>query len=242
MLPPMAIRERLSSACPDPAEGGPIRPGTAAGSGFRFHLLFGDDTASVPMSYEDLVARCAEEPRSLEEALISGDGVGWISFFRFAVLTGQEHLVSSHQRPLARRARISKIGFGPLLDSFRERRATGSLILEPLGGSKVLGARREIHLLEGRATFVYSDAVDLSMPAILESMGVLNAADCPALFQTVVRQRRFLDEVAVADRSLRDELWVRAMKRRLREISRWADGNWAFDNNVLPLARRSFTP
>jgi serine/threonine-protein kinase len=101
----------------------------------------------------------------------------------------------------------------------------------------------ELHLVDGRPTFVDTNDLALQLPHLLVDQGVLRGDDLPLLVSEAWAHEARLEEVARWMKGVTFETHRPAiMRRRLREMLAVAEGTWVLDRGFPPPDERAFAP
>jgi hypothetical protein len=214
-----------------PFEGGP-----------PFFVRNRDGSVLGPMSFGELTRhlerRAAVPPRD-----VSGDGVVWIDLPTFASLSGLDYLAPDPVpvRNVTMLGMLEKRSLVATLARLARSRSTGRLVIMETGSGKV--QRREIDVIQGAPTFVYSDRPDLQLPSLLVRRELVPQALLPEIANQVLRsQEPFIDVVLRRTGVDVFQHWPALMGERFAEIFSWRYGKFAFDASAMLRASTPFTP
>lgn len=182
-----------------------------------------------PLDYREFIAACETETRHAAEIEVSADGQRWLSLPHFARLVGLDYLAPEH-RPVLNATLVDTIAQKSLataLATLAHRRETGRFVVTS-------GAmRREIEVLHGAPTFVYTERADLQLPVLGARREVFPRERVPELVHASLESQLRLEEVA------RERVGVvlalhrpRLMRDRLTEIFRWRQGRYSFETTT----------
>jgi hypothetical protein len=190
-----------------------------------------------PCSLAQIERYLAVDAHRATQLAISTDHEDWLETWRFGLLTGQEHLIGSNRELPAKPAfegELRKRSLASVLAYLRSRVASGILVV--IGDrSTPMGSRREIHVSNGRPTFVYADIKPLSIPALLVKHKLLQKDLVEQVVHATLALREFVDRVAsrVAGIDVK-QYWPLVMRDRLAEVFEWKAGRFAFDPTANP--------
>ena len=199
-----------------------------------------------PLTWSELthVLRMEASDGNPEDSSISADRKSWIAASRFVRLAGIEAILQGNDS-LPHTARfqghLSHRSVASLFAAISHRSTTGRLMLRVEDNKQ--SARFDIHVDEGRPTFVFTNEPHLQLPNLLIVKGILAEDKLPQYIGTVLRTAKTLEE-AVRNHVQFDVAEYRGavMKERLRHLLGWRNGRFAFDESAQPASRRPFAP
>jgi eukaryotic-like serine/threonine-protein kinase len=203
-----------------------------------------------PCQYADIIGIIKKEGEAGNSAKISlsADGKTWMRADTFVRLTGQEallHGVAPAEK--ARRSAPSGAIGGPsaitgLFGRLARERPTGRLSFTN-GDPFAESTQAEIHLVNGKPTFVFVTDPALQLPELLVKKGLVDQKLIPGIVHLVLAEERTLEDV-VERRTLIDVRSYRAtfMKDRLLCIYNWKKGSYSFNPDALPASAHPFAP
>lgn len=193
-----------------------------------------------PISYERveqyLLAAAPNIPPRLR---ISSDEVDWIDLDLFAKLSSQEFMIKPPPLPQSRNfeGELKRRSVTAILAALAARGQSGRLVLE--------GERpnqwREIHLEEGRPSYVLSNAPEHRLPELLAQHAMLTREGTGALLHGVLGSKLTIEQIASQHSSDIARNWPLVMRDRLAEIFQWSAGRYAFDPQGTPWRREPFS-
>ncbi|MBX2812736.1 MAG: protein kinase [Myxococcales bacterium] len=212
--------------------------------GFWVRDSNGQDLGPLTWSEVTHVLRMEATEGDAEESSVSADRLNWIAAPRFVRLAGIEAIFTDNQSIPAHaryQGSLDERSVTSLFGFISHREATGRLTL------KVELDRRnayfEIHVDEGRPTFVFTNEPHLQLPNLLISKGLLVEERLPLYIQTVLQTAITLEQAVRQDVQFDvNEYRNAVMKERLRHLLRWRQGFFAFDENSRPARHRPFAP
>ncbi|MBI4816609.1 MAG: protein kinase [Deltaproteobacteria bacterium] len=240
------IRVRTTSSLSEEPESKPSSPSSlpseppAYTGPHSFHVRFKDGTARGPVSYADLL-RLAD-PTYGRASHVSHDGTKWIELAAFADLAGLDMLTPEPAK-VNRVTMVGALGAHSLIRVFgklAKSKATGRLVLMETGSERP--ERRELDILKGAPTFVFTDRIDLQLPGFLAEQGFLRGVEPAEVVRRSIEHRRRLEDlipprpggmVVKLPRGL-------MMKARVGELFYWRQGKYAFDAGTLPRTTKPF--
>lgn len=203
-----------------------------------------------PMSATDLfkVLSTSAQLGTVRQVLVSADEDRWMTADAFARLVGQELMVDGggDEREAGGSGttwsgRLEHTSLVAVFARMTRERKTGRLVLRRSDHDD--GRRAEVHVVNGRPTFVYVNEEGLQVPDLLVSQGLLERD----LIETYVRrsllEEQPLESVIGRETGIDVSQWnLRFMQERLRVIVSWAGGRFVFDAGTMPLRLRPFAP
>lgn len=201
-----------------------------------------------PMGVDDLfkVLGTSARQKTSRRVFVSADGQSWLTADVFARLVGQELLVdggddTTDGGSVAWAGRLEATSLVAVFARVAREGSTGRLTLRR--GAYDDDRRAEIHVVNGRPTFVYVNEEGLQVPDLLVSQGLLERG----LIETYVRrsllEERPLEVVIGRESGIDVGQWnQRFMQERLRVVVSWAGGRFAFDAGEMPRRSTPFAP
>jgi hypothetical protein len=180
----------------------------------QFWLRVDDVRTIGPIDYFNLVIRARKE--SSPSAAVSVDQAQWMPLNAFAALTSQETLLRSpDDEPEDDGTSSSSSTIGAMFD-VSVRRLTGRL----KASSREHDGRIELHVQEGRPSYVYCDAPRLQLPQFLIDESIVDPARMPRMMRTVVETGANLITVLQSTLSMpAPDVWKGFMQRRLLQFT-----------------------
>jgi hypothetical protein len=217
------------------------RDPSSAGANLPFWVRGKDGSVNGPMSYPDLL-RVLERRAQAPVRDISADDRTWLDLGTFANLTGFDYFAPDPApvRNVTMLGTLEKRSLVAILARLARTRSTGRLVLMETGSGKV--QRREIDVVQGAPTFVYSDRAEFQLPTLLVQRGLIPSDVLPEIVHHVTRtQEPFID--AVMRRTGLDvfQHWPALMRDRFIEIFTWRYGKYAFDASAMLRASTPFS-
>ena len=203
-----------------------------------------------PMKRSDLwlvMQKCAEL-QIADRLLVSADKEKWVSAHEFVRWIGQESLLDAMMASLAParassaprlRGQLQRCGPIRVLAQAGRGRVSGRLVFvhESFGH----GDRLEVHLVNGRPTFVYSSDPSLQIPELMVEKGLLPRDRLEGAVHQCLREERSLEATIADEVGIEVGPWRNAlMKQRLGRLLRWTAGRFMLDEQTLPAATRPF--
>jgi hypothetical protein len=173
---------------------------------------------------------------------VSSDQRSWISAERFVQLTGVEAILDTSRAlpdPSPLSGRLEERSAASVFAELTRRAATGRMMFQVESGPRQ--ARFEIHLDEGKPTFVFTNEPHLQLPDLLIAKGLLSEDRLPTYIRAVLSRATTLEEAVSRDAPF-DVAQYRAaaMKERLRHLVRWPGGAFALDDSARPASHMAF--
>jgi len=203
-----------------------------------------------PMKRTDLwlvMQKCAELQLA-DRVLVSADKERWVSAHEFVRWIGQESLLDAMMASLATgdmstmprlRGKLQQHGPIRVLAQAGRDRVSGRLIFvrEAVGHEE----RLEVHVVNGRPTFVYSSDPALQIPELLADRGLLPRDRLEEAVHQCLLQERSLEVIIADEVGVELGQWRNAlMKQRLSRLLQWTSGRFMLDEQTLPGATRAF--
>ncbi|MEM1025708.1 MAG: serine/threonine-protein kinase [Myxococcota bacterium] len=203
-----------------------------------------------PMKRSDLwlvMQKCAEL-QIADRLLVSADRESWVSAHEFVRWIGQESLLDAMMASLATtdgaptsrlQGQLERTGPIRVLAHAGRQRSSGRLVFwrESFGHDE----RLEVHLVNGRPSFVYSSDPSLQIPELLSEKGLLPRDRVDAAVYQCLQEGRALEAIISAEVGVDLSQWRNAlMKQRMGRLLQWNAGRFMFDDQNLPSATRPF--
>ncbi len=232
MIPPAASTGRGRGGVDDlPRWEQEAEPWTGAGGhqvgATPFYARTTDGSTRGPLEYGAFIRML--EAKEARPASVSADGETWIPTRTFAALAGLEALY--RERP--RLKNVSSVGTleeTSLIALFTKlwlAGATGRLVV--MTGANAT-ARREIDVVRGAPSEVWTDRPDLQLPALAVRRELIGRERLPELVHRCLRDMSPLDEALRGLTSASGRYRPIFMRDRLVEVLRWRQGKFAFDS------------
>lgn len=211
-----------------------------------FWVRDSQDQELGPLTWSEVthVLRMEAIEGEAQDTSVSADQQGWIAAQRFVRLTGTEAILKVNE-PLPTRAQyqgtLRNRSVTSLFASVSHRSTTGRLIFRlDERGTQV---RFEVHIDEGRPTYVFTNKPVLQLPNLLIDKHLVDESRLPIYIQTVLKTAITLEEAVRKDVQFDiAEYRGAVMKERLRHLLKWRDGRFAFDANRQPASHQPFAP
>jgi serine/threonine protein kinase len=216
--------------------------------GDPFWVLDHNNESMGPLVYSDAlrVVRSEGEAGNGATTFISHDGETWMAAQEFVRLSGQEALL---HRPLPakltdKRTLAGKLDGGTLTSLFArvaKEGSTGRLLFESVDfGEK---SYAELHLVNGKPTFVFVTDLSLQLPQILVRKKLIEERMIPRVLHRVLADESPLEDI-VERQTMLDLRSYRAafMKERLYYIFDLKRCEYRLDSEVLPASAKPFSP
>ncbi|MBI2372554.1 MAG: serine/threonine protein kinase [Deltaproteobacteria bacterium] len=211
------------------------------GGAHPFFVKFKDGTTRGPVSYVDAL-RLADGAYG-RVSHVSHDGQRWTELAAFVDLAGLDVLLPEPTK-VNRVTMVGTLGAQSLIRIFGKlarSRATGRLVIMETGADKP--SRRELDILKGAPTFLYTDRIDLQLPGFLAEQGLLRGLDpAEVVHQALENKRRIEDCIPPRPGGMAVKMPRAAMmKARVAELFYWRQGKYAFDAGTLPRSAKPFS-
>ncbi|MBI2372733.1 MAG: protein kinase [Deltaproteobacteria bacterium] len=215
--------ERILEAIEDDSD--PLELAHASPQSGLIYIRDDKNRETGPFSVEELLGG---RGRAIKE--VSANRRDWLDARTFAQLSGLDRL-SPNPYPLRKVTIVGKLEDRSLVSVFgqlAQEQVTGRLVVMESGPGAV--ARREIYLVRGAPTFVYSDDIQLQLPKLLVKHDVIRDDQVNDLIvQVIRRQEPILDLISWTAFTDMNRYWPLMMRDRLAEMFRWGAGRFAFD-------------
>ncbi|MBI4815050.1 MAG: protein kinase [Deltaproteobacteria bacterium] len=215
--------ERILEAIEDDSD--PLELAHATTGGGMIFIRDDRGRETGPFSVEDLLNG---RGRTIKE--VSFNRREWLDARTFAQLSGLDRL-APNPYPLRKVTIVGKLEDRSLVSVFgqlAQEQSTGRLVVMESGPGAV--ARREVYLVRGAPTFVYSDDIQLQLPKLLVKHDVIRDDQVNDLIvQVIRRQEPILDLISWTAFTDMNRYWPLMMRDRLTEMFRWGAGRFAFD-------------
>lgn len=200
-----------------------------------------------PFGHDDLfrVIERSGELGTARQVLVSADEERWMTADAFIRLVGLEILLEGKQ---PRRepsvaiwsGSVARTGLVSVFARMARERGSGRLFLRR---GHEDGERGEIHVINGRPTFVYSNREGLQIPDLLVSQGLLEPDLLAGFLRRALLEESPLEAVIGREAGIDVGQWnTRFMQERLRSIFPWTGGEFYFDRSEIPMRLEPFAP
>ncbi|MGF1509574.1 MAG: serine/threonine-protein kinase [Myxococcota bacterium] len=202
-----------------------------------------------PMSHQDLwliLKRSADEMRT-DKVLVSGDAEQWVAVPEYVKWIGQESMLDADDRDREQegsstwlRGPLDKSSVIQVLTRVAREGGTGRLRFHR---NHYDGQERiEVHLIQGKPTFVYSSDAQMQIPQLLVKKGLLPKEQLLHYLHRCLTQERSLEELLSRELHIDMKQWRSAfMKERLLQLFSWSSGEYRLDDDALPAAVAPFS-
>ncbi|MEQ8981528.1 MAG: serine/threonine-protein kinase [Deltaproteobacteria bacterium] len=215
--------------------------------GYPFFVRDAKGEVMGPCDYPDVtkIIQIEAARGHIGHVSLCGESQQWISAIDFARLTGQESILEStfervHEPPPGPfSGTFRKTSLAALFARVTRERPTGRLIFNL--SQHVDETRIEIHLVQGRPTFVYSSDASLQIPALLVRRDLLRENLIPKFLQMVIEEEMALEQIVGREANLDMRQYHSIfMRERLCNLFRWSQGVFWLDADNLPARMSPF--
>jgi hypothetical protein len=204
-----------------------------------------DERTLGPLDYKDslqLLKKVAE--RGKGDRLWLSDGKVWMNATKFVKLTGQQAVLRRPPLPDPRGQLYGSLVDTPLpalCAAITREQLTGRIYFKHDNGAE--DGRLEIHLVNGAPTFVLSDLLELGLPSMLVSKGLVAEPMLPKLIVDVIGTEKPLAEICAHEGIDVGKHLSLFMRENLAELVRWrGQGTFSFDATVMPGSVKPLAP
>ncbi|MEE2901521.1 MAG: protein kinase [Myxococcota bacterium] len=207
---------------------------------FPFFLSSNNQQINGPLAYDEMLH--ASDPRKSQTQSVSCDKKSWIPIEEFAKAAGLDFLTpNSRSLPnVVLVSRLSDRSLVYLLSRLALSNVSGRLLLMRTSPNAPT-TRREIDIVNGAPSFVYTDQMNMQTPALLVRRDIISEPLVPEIIHTVLKEQTHLAQV-VQQKIGVDVGRHRAvlMRDRFIELFEWKKGRIAFSEGMTPRESRPF--
>lgn len=207
---------------------------------YPFFLSSSNQQVNGPLAYDEMLH--ASDPRKSQTQSVSCDGQSWVPIEEFAKAAGLDFL-TPNTRSLPNVVMVSRLSDRSLvyiLSRLALSNVSGRLLLMQTSPNAPT-TRREIDIVNGAPSFVYTDQMEMQTPALLVRRDIISEPLVPEIIHTTLKEKSHLAQI-VQQKIGVDVGRHRAvlMRDRFIELFEWKKGRIAFSEGMAPRENRPF--